>query len=180
MSLKTTTATLVLTLFLAGLPFSHNSYAQPPDSAQQGQGKGKNKDHKDDNRQDAKRQGNRNSGDKKPRNPERSDLAISLNFSASQRDSVRDYYNHMYRQGKCPPGLAKKNNGCQPPGQTKKWRKGFPLDAGITFYDIDSGLLARLGKPPSGYKYVRVASDILMLAVGTNLVVDAIENLGNY
>ena len=31
--------------------------------------------------------------------------------------------------------------------------------------------------PPSGYRYVRVASDILLLAVGTNLVVDAIEDL---
>jgi len=24
----------------------------------------------------------------------------------------------------CPPGLAKKNNGCMPPGQAKKWQRG--------------------------------------------------------
>lgn len=36
----------------------------------------------------------------------------------------------------------------------------------------------RLGLPPAGYKYVRVASDILMIAVGTRMVVDAINDLG--
>ena len=29
-----------------------------------------------------------------------------------------------YGQGGCPPGLAKKNNGCLPPGQAKKLRIG--------------------------------------------------------
>lgn len=24
----------------------------------------------------------------------------------------------------CPPGLAKKHNGCMPPGQAKKWQRG--------------------------------------------------------
>ena len=28
--------------------------------------------------------------------------------------------NMAYRDGGCPPGLAKKNNGCLPPGQAKK------------------------------------------------------------
>jgi hypothetical protein len=28
--------------------------------------------------------------------------------------------NHGYGMGNCPPGLAKKNNGCMPPGQAKK------------------------------------------------------------
>ena len=27
---------------------------------------------------------------------------------------------YAYRAGGCPPGLAKKNNGCLPPGQAKK------------------------------------------------------------
>ena len=31
--------------------------------------------------------------------------------------------------------------------------------------------------PPSGHKYVRVAADILLIAIGTGLVVDAIEDL---
>jgi hypothetical protein len=38
-----------------------------------------------------------------------------------------------YGAGGCPPGLAKKNNGCMPPGQAKKlYRTGqrFPLGYG--------------------------------------------------
>ena len=30
------------------------------------------------------------------------------------------HQNYGYGQGNCPPGLAKKNNGCLPPGQYKK------------------------------------------------------------
>jgi hypothetical protein len=36
----------------------------------------------------------------------------------------------------------------------------------------------QIGVPPSGYRYVRVASDILMIAIGTGMVVDAIRDLG--
>ena len=32
--------------------------------------------------------------------------------------------------------------------------------------------------PLPGYRYVRVASDILMIAAGTGMVADAIEDLG--
>ena len=38
-------------------------------------------------------------------------------------------------------------------------------------------MVLTLGVPPSGYRYVRVASDILLIAVGTRIVVDAIEDL---
>jgi len=34
------------------------------------------------------------------------------------------------------------------------------------------------GAPPAGHRYVRVAADILLIAVGTAMVVDAIEDLG--
>ncbi|WP_309565108.1 RcnB family protein [Methylobacillus flagellatus] len=40
-------------------------------------------------------------------------------------------------------------------------------------------IIARLDPPPRGYKYVRVAADILMIAIGTGMVIDAIEDLGN-
>ena len=40
------------------------------------------------------------------------------------------------------------------------------------------GLRRRLGLPPPGDKGVRVAGDILPIAVGTRMVVDAIEDLG--
>ena len=34
------------------------------------------------------------------------------------RNVVRTYYRTEYAAGRCPPGLAKKNNGCLPPGRT--------------------------------------------------------------
>jgi Ni/Co efflux regulator RcnB len=34
-----------------------------------------------------------------------------------------------------------------------------------------------LGAPPAGHKYIRVAADILLIAVGTRMVIDAIEVL---
>jgi Ni/Co efflux regulator RcnB len=36
----------------------------------------------------------------------------------------------------------------------------------------------QIGEPPSGYRYVRVSSDILLMAIGTRMIVDAIQDLG--
>ncbi len=99
-------------------------------------------------------------------------------FDDDKRTHIRTYYEEEFRSGFCPPGLAKKNNGCMPPGQAKKWRMGQPLARDVVFYDVPPALVVRIGVPPAGYKYVRVASDILMIAVGTRMVVDAINDLG--
>lgn len=103
-------------------------------------------------------------------------INIGAYFGSNQRQVVHDYYGSEFKSGHCPPGLAKKNNGCMPPGQAKKWAKGQPL--AVTYYPVPSTLVTRLGPPPAGYKYVRVASDILLIAIGTSMVVDAIEDLG--
>ncbi len=55
---------------------------------------------------------------------------------------------------------------------------GQPLPASVVRYDLPPALVVRIGVPPPGYKYVRVASDILMIAVGSSMVVDAIRDLG--
>ena len=92
---------------------------------------------------------------------------------------VRDYYTQEFRGGRrCPPGLAKKNNGCMPPGQAKKWQVGRPLPRDVVYYEVPQPLVMQIGAPPSGYRYVRVASDILMIAIGSGMVVDGIRNLG--
>src|SRR4249919_2071245 len=52
-----------------------------------------------------------------------------------------DYYGY---EGGCPPGLAKKHNGCLPPGQAKKlyggqhWQSGYgsPWSYGQIPYDV--------------------------------------------
>lgn len=113
---------------------------------------------------------------------ERAGLSVNVQiggyFTASQRRAVVDYYEPRFKAGQCPPGLAKKNNGCLPPGQAKQWRKGSPLPPDTVAYPVPDGVTIRLGLPPEGHKFVRVATDILLIAVGTGLVIDAIEDLG--
>lgn len=105
--------------------------------------------------------------------------ANSRHFDDHSRRIVREYYVTEYRSGHCPPGLAKKNNGCMPPGQAKKWRIGQPLPRDVIFYDLPPALVVRIGTPPPGYRYVRMAADILLIAVGTGMVIDAITDLGH-
>jgi len=97
-------------------------------------------------------------------------------FQDDHRLAVREYYAQpSYR---CPPGLAKKHNGCMPPGQARLWRRGYVLPREVVYYDVEPAVLMRLGPPPSGHRFVRVAGDILLIAMGTGLVIDAIEDLG--
>jgi Ni/Co efflux regulator RcnB len=100
-------------------------------------------------------------------------------FTDHHRHAVSEYYGKQYDGGKkCPPGLAKKNNGCLPPGQAKKWRVGHPLPHDVVYYGVPRSLFIQLGAPPQGHKYVRVGADILMIAIGSGMVVDAINDLG--
>lgn len=99
-------------------------------------------------------------------------------FEERHKVAVREYYVDEFRRGHCPPGLAKKHNGCMPPGQAKKWHKGRPLPREVIFHDLPPALIVKIGDPPPGYRFVRVASDILLIAVGTGMVIDAIEDLG--
>ncbi len=118
-------------------------------------------------------------------------------FTAQQRAFAHQYYGHGrghgnenenedehghghgHGYGNCPPGLAKKHNGCMPPGQAKKWAIGQPLPGDVTTYPIPQRVYQGLGAPPPGYRYVRVLNDILLISIGTQTVVDAIRDLGN-
>jgi Ni/Co efflux regulator RcnB len=105
-------------------------------------------------------------------------MNVSIHFGDQQRNIVQEYFAGQFRAGHCPPGLAKKRNGCMPPGQAKKWAMGKPLPRDVIFHDLPPRLAVQLGTPPAGHRYVRVAADILLIAVGTAMVVDAIEDIG--
>lgn len=108
---------------------------------------------------------------------DREGRSLDIRIGVSERDVIFDYYQAQARAGRCPPGLAKKRNGCLPPGQAKKWTLGRPLPPDLVFHDLPRDLLVRLPAPPAGHRYVQVAADILMIAVGTSMVVDAVEDL---
>jgi Ni/Co efflux regulator RcnB len=100
-------------------------------------------------------------------------------FNERDRVLVREYYGQQFHGGHCPPGLAKKHNGCMPPGLARRWEIGRPLPRDVIFYDVPVEIVVRLSPPPVGYRYVRVASDLLLIAAGTGMVVDAIRDLGS-
>lgn len=95
-------------------------------------------------------------------------------FDDGHRKAVRGYWVEKHGRGNCPPGLAKKGNGCLPPGQAKKrYVVGRPLP--VVFDPVPEVLITRLGPVPAGYQYVMVDGDVLKMAVGTRLVIDAID-----
>jgi hypothetical protein len=117
---------------------------------------------------------------KPPKGGKAGSASVTVTFTAQQRDAARGWYVEKHGRGNCPPGLAKKGNGCLPPGIAKKrYAVGQPLGPGIAYGPVPPDLAARIGKPPQGYLYVTLDGDLLELAVGTLLVVDAIDGLVN-
>jgi hypothetical protein len=140
------TLIIVMAVMAAGL-------AAAPASADQGKGKAK--------------------GKSKDKGHEHETVVV---FTDGNRQSVRSYWVETYGRGNCPPGLAKKHNGCLPPGQAKKrYVIGHPLPPSIVIHPLPPVLVTRLGPVPVGYEYGVVDGDVLKLAVGTKLVVDAIQ-----
>ena len=108
------------------------------------------------------------------------DHDVVVVFNDRDRDEVRRYWVDSYGRGNCPPGLAKKHNGCLPPGQAKKrYVVGHPLPTGVVVQPLPPVLVTRLGPAPAGYQYAVVDGDVVKLAIGTRLVVDAITALLN-
>ncbi|SNR84232.1 Nickel/cobalt transporter regulator [Methylobacillus rhizosphaerae] len=146
---------------------ANNGHGAGKGNQGQGQGKNKNRDYQGKDYGAREREGVERHGN------------VDIRFSNDQRVVIHDYYRDQFKTGHCPPGLAKKNNGCMPPGQAKKWRIGYPLPRDVIYYDLPSVIIGRLDPPPAGYRYVRVAADILLIAIGTGMVIDAIDDLSN-
>ena len=159
--------TLVITLMLA---FSLPVLADKPSSTGKQGNSSKNNKKKDQQKGNSESYSQDKKGDV---------YNVNIYFNDQQRNVIDNYYRQEYHSGHCPPGLAKKNNGCMPPGQAKKWRKGHPLPHDVIYYDLPSAVVVQLGRPPEGHRYIRVASDILLMAVGTGMIVDAIQDLNS-
>ena len=168
-------AALALTALLA----STCAIADKGDKGEKGGKHGHGNKHEqrdDDRRYDDRRNDDRRYDDR--RDDRRDDISIQLYFGNNDRRIVNEYYAPEFRAGHCPPGLAKKGNGCMPPGQAKKWRKGQPLPQGVAYYELPQDLVYRMPPPPPRHRYVRVGSDILLLSIGSGIVVDAMIDIG--
>ena len=82
---------------------------------------------------------------------------------------------HDDRRG-CPPGLAKKHNGCLPPGQAKKMHRdglvGHRVPAHAV-YRVPRHVRATLPPPPYGYRYA-VVNDQVVLVSDADIVVNIV------
>ena len=99
-------------------------------------------------------------------------------FNDQQRTYVRQYYTQNYGNGKrCPPGLAKKGNGCNPPGLVRNWVVGQPVPRGVTVYAVPQPVIRQLPQAPYGYRYVLIGGDVVLVQQQNNLIVDIIQVL---
>jgi hypothetical protein len=162
-----------LALSLAALFSTGSALAEKPEWAGNNKGdkheqKKERKNHQDhEQRHDGEVDSDRNGGG----------VSLHVFFGEHHHAVAHDYYAQQFHSGHCPPGLAKKHNGCMPPGQAKKWRIGRPLPRDVIYYDLPPAVVVQLGVPLPRHRYVRVAADILLIAIGTGMVVDAIEDL---
>lgn len=99
-----------------------------------------------------------------------------IRIGDDDRAVIYRYMEDRYKKD-CPPGLAKKHNGCLPPGQAKKYAVGDRLPDDVVFYPVPRDILDHLHPAPSGYKYVRVDTDVLLIGEASKKIIDAVTLL---
>ena len=116
--------------------------------------------------------------EKKAEKRQREDIKQGAYFNDQQRTFARQYYTTTYSDGKrCPPGLAKKNNGCLPPGQVRNLTVGQPVPTNVTVYSVAQPVIRMLPPAPVGYRYARIGGDIVLVQQQNNIIVDIIQGL---
>jgi Ni/Co efflux regulator RcnB len=99
-------------------------------------------------------------------------------FVDADRAAYRQYWADTYGRSGCPPGLAKKRNGCLPPGQAKKrYAIGRALPRAVVVERVPVVLVPRLRTAPPGYEYVLVDGDVLLMSTRDRVIADAIVAL---
>lgn len=98
------------------------------------------------------------------------------------RAVVYQYYRNEYATGRCPPGLARKGNGCLPPGQAKKqlWMIGQPLPPAVVYQPVPRAVVQQMAPVPPGYDYVRVDNDVLLMDMTNRMVADVVNDINEY
>lgn len=97
------------------------------------------------------------------------DIDVAIVLGDRERQIVRDYYG-----SNCPPGLAKKNNGCLPPGIAKKrYEIGRRIPDGWDY--VPDELIIRLPRLGGDRAYRLVDGDLVVVAVATLIVLDALD-----
>lgn len=99
-------------------------------------------------------------------------------FNDRHWKAVREHFNEQLRTGKCPLGLVTREDGCELANPNRRWAVGKSLPPEAIRFDLPKSLATKLGKPPSGHRYVRVGADVLLVSNRTGMVVDGVLDLG--
>lgn len=92
------------------------------------------------------------------------------------RDGRDDRFENSYRYGAnaCPPGLAKKHNGCMPPGQAARlFREGQRVPTGYGYYTPYANIPMQYRNQYSldpNYRYIYRNNNIYVVDPRTSLV----------
>ena len=159
----------IASLFIGGPVFAKDK------GDEDGRGKHSQKrEDKEDKREDKREYKEEKRAEKR----ERKEIKQGTYFNDQQRTYVREYYTTNYGSGKrCPPGLAKKNNGCMPPGQARNWVVGQPVPRDVVVYTVAQPVIRMLPPAPYGYRYARIGGDIVLVQQQNNIIVDIIQGL---
>ena len=164
---------------LVALAIASAFVAAPAFAQGQGHGGGHGKDkqeEKAERKADKHAEKAERKAEKRAEKRHREEIKHGAYFNDQQRTYVREYYTQQYGNARhCPPGLAKKNNGCMPPGQAKKWDVGQRIPAGVQVYSVPQPVIVHLPPAPYGYRYVRLGGDIVLVQTQNNLIVDVIH-----
>lgn len=148
------------------------------DPENHGRGNGNGNKWESDNSYVKKSYG-QNSNNQGNHNDDNDNRAINIRIYDNDRVVLRNYAEQHYKKS-CPPGLAKKNSECIQYGQLKKrYKVGDRLPENILYYPVPRDVVIHLKPVPSGYKYVRVDNDVLLMQAATRQIIDAVVLLAS-
>ncbi len=100
---------------------------------------------------------------------QQSDTSVSVNIVFGDRDRaiIGDYY-------RAAPGGGPKS---MPPGHAKQLARNGTLPPGIAKKQLPGDLIGRLPPVPRGYDRVIIGSDVVLVQISTNTIMDVIQGI---
>ena len=115
-------------------------------------------------------------------NDDRSHHPVVVRIYDQDRPALRRYAEDHYKKY-CPKSFIRKHGECLQYGQpVKRYSVGHRLPDNILYYPVPRDIVTHLRPVPTGYEYVRVDNDVLLLNGTTRMVMDAVALLvsGNH
>jgi hypothetical protein len=108
-----------------------------------------------------------NSGRNSTANDSNTNVNVNIVFGDRDRAIISDYY-------RAAPGGGPKS---MPPGHAKQLARNGTLPPGIAKKQLPGDLIGRLPPVPRGYDRVIIGSDVVLVQVSTNTIVDIIQGV---